>query len=106
VSRERWGGVARVVLAIPVVSGLVLMGLVALYLQARRCDDWCAATSTDWHENVDAWQWSGQLALAGGVWVAAIAAEMLWRRGSARAAGAAALAALTLLAAWLGIVFG
>jgi hypothetical protein len=39
---------------------------VALLVAAMRCDEGCSDTPVSWHENADAWQWDGQLALAGG----------------------------------------
>ena len=105
-TREHRRGIAFAVLSVPVVGGLVLMALAALLLEGMRCDDWCSSEPTHWRQDVHAWQYSGQLALAAGVWAAAIAAGLLAARGRDRAAGAALLAALTMLAAWLGIVFG
>ena len=103
---ERRRRIAFAVLSVPVAGGLVLMGLLALYLDGMRCDDWCSAQPTQWREDVHAWQYSGQLGLVAGVWAAAIVAGLLAARGRDRAAGVAVLAALATSAAWLGMVFG
>ncbi|MFL5782467.1 MAG: hypothetical protein ACJ760_14215 [Thermoleophilaceae bacterium] len=105
-TRERRRGIALAVLSVPVAGGLVLMSLAALLLDGMRCDDWCSSQPMDWREDVHAWQYSGQFALVAGVWVAVIAAGLLAARGRDRAAAVVVLAALTMAAAWLGIVFG
>jgi hypothetical protein len=105
-TRERRLGIAVTVLSVPLAGGLVLMGFLALYMDGRRCDDWCSTPATDWRQDAHAWQYSGQLALTAGAWAAVIVAGLLAARGRDRAAGAAALAALAISAAWLGIVFG
>ena len=105
-TRERRRGIALAVLSVPVAGGLVLMGFLALYMDGMRCDDWCSTPATDWRQDVHAWQYSGQLALAAAVWAAVIAAGVLAARERDRAAGVAVLAALATSAAWLGMVFG
>jgi hypothetical protein len=95
--------VVAVLLALPIVAGGVFVGFLGLLLDSFRCWEGCGYPPTSWHDDPDAWQWTAQAVLAGGVFVASLAAGVLIVAGRRRGWAVALVAGLALLGAWLGL---
>ena len=96
--RDRRRALVAFAMSVPLAAGLGFVSLLALYVAGLRCDESCYGHG--WHSDPDAWQWTAQLGLVGGAWVAAVVMVRLWYLRRARPAAAAGLAALALVAGW------
>lgn len=79
--------------------------LLALFVDAMRCDEGCSDQPLNWHENVDAWQWDAQLAVAGIGVLASLLAILAIARGRS-AAVPVLVASLVAWAIWWAWVTG
>jgi hypothetical protein len=96
----------ELILALVVVAGGVLMGLVGWVVWAMKCDDACAAKAfaSSWHQDMDAWQWKAQFALALAITAASIVfAGLLADRRRGATAGVL-VAGLLATGGWFGLV--
>jgi hypothetical protein len=93
--------VFAVLLALPVVAGGAIVGFGGLVFSNLRCDESCETAAAAWQHDPDAWRWTAQAVLAGGVFVASLVLAALLLSGRGRGRGGALAAGIGLLLAWI-----
>jgi hypothetical protein len=99
VSSRQTRSVAEILAGVVATLASAAGVFVALFVDAMRCDEGCSDHPFNWGEDPNAWQWDGQLVLAGVAGLVALFALGLAIAGSRRSLWALATS-IALWATW------